>query len=378
MQNYIYIIFWILYFILFFFFRDIIYIWGIYNQIKYFNIILSYLNAFIAIFTIIWIIWILDKYLEKILTIKKQNEQNKYTIIFNEFLIKFINIAKYLIAVYLWIKFIEIPIELNDFFNKAFKVSFIIALLFLSNSVIKAIFKWMTSRKNWDDLSKQVFPMLGKILWVFIWIVWILTVLWNLWYNISALIAWAWVWWIAIALAAQKSIANIFWALSIILNKPFKIWETVRISWFTWDVKKIWLTYLELTDLTWNKILIPNETLISSSIENLTQRENRKTDMIIWVVYETSLEKLKKAIKLVEDLLETYISNQWIESYRVHFDNFWSYSLDIHITYFSLENDDLKLYFKQKEKINLEIKWLFEKNKIEIAFPTQELIIKKS
>jgi MscS family membrane protein len=100
--------------------------------------------------------------------------------------------------------------------------------------------------------------------------------------------------------------------------------------------------------------------------------------MIIWVVYETSLEKLKKAVKLVEDLLETYTSNQWIESYRVHFDNFWSYSLDIHITYFSLENDDLKLYFKQKEKINLEIKWLFEKHKIEIAFPTQELIIKKS
>jgi MscS family membrane protein len=221
--------------------------------------------------------------------------------------------------------------------------------------------------------------MLGKILSVFIWIVWILTVLWNMWYDVSALIAWAWVWWIAIALAAQKSIANIFWALSIILNRPFKIWETVRISWFTWDVKKIGLTYLELTDLTGNKILIPNETLISSWIENLTQRENRKTDIILWVVYETSLEKLTKAIKLVEDLLETYVKSQSIDSlYRVHFDNFWSYSLDIHITYFSLENnDDLKLYFKQKEKINLEIKSLFEKHKIEMAFPTQELIIRK-
>jgi MscS family membrane protein len=191
------------------------------------------------------------------------------------------------------------------------------------------------------------------------------------------LIAWAWVWGIAIALAAQKSIANVFWAISIILNKPFKIGETVRINDFTWDVKKIWITYLELRDLTWNKILIPNETLISSSIENLTQRENRKTDIIIWVVYETSLEQLKKAIKIVENLLENYVKNQWVESYRVYFDNFWSYSLDIKITYFSLENDNLTLYYKQKEKINLEIKWLFEKNKIEIAFPTQELIIRK-
>ncbi len=377
MQNYLYIILWIIYFVLYFFFGDNIYLSSYINQTKYFNLALPYLNAFIAIFTIIWVIWIIDKYLEILLNHKKKDENNKYTIIFNEFLIKFINIAKYLIAVYLWIKFIKIPVELNMFFDKTFKVSFIITLLFLSNSVIKSIFKWMTSRKTWDDLSKQVFPMLGKILSVFIWIVWVLTVLWNLWYDVSALIAWAWVWWIAIALAAQKSIANIFWALSIILNKPFKIWETVRISWFTGDVKKIWLTYLELTDLTGNKILIPNETLISSSIENLTQRENRKTDIIIWVVYETTLDKLKKAIKLIEDLLETYIENLWIESYRVHFDNFWSYSLDIHITYFSLENDDLKLYFKQKEKINLEIKSLFEKHQIEIAFPTQELIIRK-
>ena len=377
MQNYLYIILWIIYFIFFFFLKDFLHLDSYLKQVKYLNITLPYLNAFIAIFTIIWTIWIIDKYLELLLNHKRNTESNRYTIIFNEFLVKFINIAKYLIAVYLWIKFIQIPIELNLFFDKAFKISFIIVLLFLSNWVIKSIFKWMTSKKNWDDLSKQVFPMLWKILWVFIWIVWILTVLWNLWYDVSALIAWAWVWWIAIALAAQKSIANIFWALSIILNRPFKIWETVRINWFTWDIKKIWLTYLELTDLTGNKILIPNETLISSSIENLTQRENRKTDIIIWVVYETTLVKLKKAIKLIEDLLETYIENQWIESYRVHFDNFWSYSLDIHITYFSLENDDLKLYFKQKEKINLEIKSLFEKNQIEIAFPTQELIIRK-
>lgn len=377
MQNYLYTLLWITYFLFFFVSKNHIYLNSYLNQTKYLNIVLPYLNAFIAIFTIIWIIWLVDTYLELILIKKKNSNKSKLAIVFNEFLIKFINIVKYLIAVYLWIKFINIPDNITLYINQAFKVSFIIVFLFLSNWLIKIIFKSMTSKKDWDDLSKQVFPILWWFITVFVWIVWILTILWNLWYDVSALVAWAWVWGIAIALAAQKSIANVFWAISIILNKPFKIWETIRINDFTWDVKKIWITYLELTDLTGNKILIPNETLISSSIENLTQRENRKTDIIIWVVYETSLDKLKKAVKLVEDLLETYIESLWVESYRVYFDNFWSYSLDIHITYFSLENDHITLYYKQKEKINFQIKELFEKHNIIIAFPTQEIIIKK-
>lgn len=378
MQNYLYTLLWITYFIFFFVAKNHIYLNSYLNQTKYLNIVLPYLNAFIAIFTIIWIIWLIDKYLELILTKKKSNNKNKISIIFNEFLIKFINIIKYLIAVYIWIKFINIPENITIYIDQSFKVSFIVVLLFLSNWLIKVFLKSLTSKKEWDDLSKQVFPILWWFITVFIWIVWILTILWNLWYDVSALVAWAWVWGIAIALAAQKSIANVFWAISIILNKPFKIWETIRINDFTWDVKKIWITYLELTDLTGNKILIPNEVLLSSSIENLTQRENRKTDIIIWVVYETNLTKLKKAIELIENLLKKYVTDNWIsDDFRVYFDNFWSYSLDIHITYFSLENEDIKLYFKQKEKINFEIKSLFEKNEIVMAFPTQELIIRK-
>ncbi|NDK07893.1 mechanosensitive ion channel [Candidatus Gracilibacteria bacterium] len=377
MQNYLYTLLGITYFLFFFVSKNHIYLNSYLNQTKYLNIVLPYLNAFIAIFTIIGIIGLVDTYLELILIKKKNSNKSKLAIVFNEFLIKFINIVKYLIAVYLGIKFINIPDNITLYINQAFKVSFIIVFLFLSNGLIKIIFKSMTSKKDGDDLSKQVFPILGGFITVFVWIVGILTILGNLGYDVSALVAGAGVGGIAIALAAQKSIANVFGAISIILNKPFKIGETIRINDFTGDVKKIGITYLELTDLTGNKILIPNETLISSSIENLTQRENRKTDIIIGVVYETSLDKLKKAVKLVEDLLETYIESLGVESYRVYFDNFGSYSLDIHITYFSLENDHITLYYKQKEKINFQIKELFEKHNIIIAFPTQEIIIKK-
>jgi len=75
--------------------------------------------------------------------------------------------------------------------------------------------------------------------------------------------------------------------------------------------------------------------------------------------------------------LETYKLENTIESYRVNFEMFDAFSLNIQVTYFSLINDDYVLFLKQKENINLEIKKLFLKAKIDMAFPTQELIIKK-
>ena len=94
----------------------------------------------------------------------------------------------------------------------------------------------------------------------------------NLWYNVSALITWAWVWWVAIALASQKSVANIFWALNIILNRPFRIWDKIKIWAYSWIVKDIWIIYLKLESDDKTQILIPNETIITATIENLSAK----------------------------------------------------------------------------------------------------------
>ncbi len=342
------------------------------------NEALSYFNAIFWIITFIWIIWLITKRLENILNKIYTKTESKIDDIIAEFFINFLKSAKYIIAIYIWINLAIIPDFLKDILDKIFYISFIFVILVLSSSLINSTFKILERSKKNSDLSKHVFPMIKKTLVVFVWIIWIITIISNLGYNVWALITWAWVWWLALALAAQKSVSNIFWALSIIINKPFKIWELVRIGGFTWVVKEIWLTYLVLRDAWWNKILIPNENLISSAIENLTQRDNRRTDFSIWVIYDTSLIKLQKAMSIIESVLEKYIEEKTIESYRVHFDNFWDFSLNINATYFSLINDEYKAFLKQKENINLEIKEKFEKAKIEMAFPTQEVIVKKA
>lgn len=143
----------------------------------------------------------------------------------------------------------------------------------------------------------------------------------------------------------------------------------------TGTVKDIGLTYITLKDMQWHDVMIPNEVIITSSIENQSRREYRRTDMSLGLIYDTSLENMKLAVSLVEWLLEDYKNREKLQSYRVHFDMFGDFSLNILITYFSFSTDYTE-FIKEKEIINLEIKKLFEENHLEMAFPTTEMIIK--
>gem|GEM_PF-1047616 len=86
---------------------------------------------------------------------------------------------------------------------------------------------------------------------------------------------------------------------------------------------------------------------------------------------------MKEGVKIIEEILEVYKTENGISSYRVNFDAFNAFSLDIQVTYFSLVNKNYVEYLKQKEEINLKIKEQFEKAGLDMAFPTQELILKK-
>lgn len=373
MKNFIFIFIWALYFLWFFVFIDDIkninYSFLKSNIFDYSISIINWIFAFIISFYILKII------INKINTILKNIKWNfKYKKLTFNLILKFLNISKFILSFYLALKIIILPENILLIIDKFFKISFIIAFLILLTDFINSISKELEKKEEKTSIWKQIFPIIDNFLIFFVWIIWIITIISNLWYNVNALITWAWIWWLAIALAAQKTISNIFGALSVIINKPFKIWDFITIWNYTWTVKDISLTYIKLISEKWNEILIPNENIISSSIENLTQRENRREDMTIWVTYDTSLKKLKTRIKIIENILESKKEN--ITNSRVHFASFWDFSLNIECTYFT-NIEDIKAHQKLKEEINLKIKEAFEKEKIEVAFPTQTLYINK-
>lgn len=336
----------------------------------------SYLNALVLVFVLYGVIGIIEEKIGKSLEKWAKKTKNTYDDILVSILMRFIVLSKYLASLYVGFQMVTIPPSVQSIVDIVFDVVFIVVVLILLTSLINSTFGKVAKSYGTSALSKQMFPIIKKILIVFLWIIGGITIIGNLGYNISALVTGAGIGGIAIALAAQKSLSNVFGAISVLVNQPFKIGETIRINGMIGTISDIGFTYLSLTDLAWHTILIPNENLLSASIENLTERSNRRTDFTIGVTYDTSLVKLREAMAIIEKILEGFVEKWEMDSYRVNFDNFGDFSLGISVTYFSLI-DDYSLYLKQKTAINLSIKESFTKAHIDIAFPTQELIIKK-
>jgi len=382
-KNYIFVVLWVTYFVYYFSPQYEYVIEYIKETHKYWELILEYSNAIMAFLTVIWVIWAINRILQIILTRVVSKTHNEIDNVFVDYLIKFIKTNKYFIWLYVFFRFLSLSENYLAYINKTFYIIFLLIFIYFFTSFLNVTFETILIKKTrFKSLNKNLLSFIKKIIIVATWIIWVITVLSNLGYNVTALITWAWIWGLAIALAAQKTLSNVFWAVTVLLTKPFKLWDFVRIDGQMWTVKEMWISHLTMVDREWYYVLIPNEKLISNNIENLTKRETRRTDFSIGLVYETTLAKTKKAVEVVENILQPYTEDteetkKTIENFRVWFDNFWDFSLNIKVTYFSLLNDKYIDYVKQKEEINLKIKDAFKKEKIEMAFPTQEIILKK-
>ncbi len=337
----------------------------IFSSFIFFIFLLGLLGTFIFIF-------------QKILKIiTKKTKTNIDNLIWDE-TIKFLCNIEYVISCYVPLYFVDLNDKAIEYIDKIFlAVLIFFTILFVIHIALVLYDNVILKHKKFGFLNKSLSVFIRKSIIVIIWIFGIMLILSNMGINITGLVAGAWIWGLAFAFAAQKSVANIFGAITILLNKPFVIWDLIAVNWVTWKVKDLSLTYITLIEQNGHQVMVPNETIISSNVENFSVRESRRSDFSLGLVYWTPLEQMKKWVEIVEEILETYKQKEEISSYRVNFDTFWDFSLNINATYFSLVKDDYQLFLKQREEINLKIKEQFEKAGLDMAFPTQELIMKK-
>lgn len=377
-KNYSFLLLGIIYFSFYFYNKNASGFVYFRESITYGTEILSYITAIIWGFTCLGVIGIANRILKNTLETLSKKTENWFDDVLSHFLTRFISVAKYIAAIYIGFSLAILPGYIQDVVEKISSISILIIFLVFLTSFVNLIFqKELILKSKMKAVSKHLLPFINKMIVVFIWVIWAITIIGNLGYDVSALVAGAWIGGLAIALAAQKSLTNVFGAITIMLNKPFKIGDYITLQGHTGTVTDIGLSYLTIRDKMGHQVMIPNENIISSSIENLSVRSNRRTDFSIGLVYGTSLEDMKKWVSIIEDILASYVEQETVSSYRVNFDMFGDFSLNINATYFSLITSDYVEYIKQKEEINLEIKNKFEKAKLDMAFPTQELILKK-
>lgn len=220
--------------------------------------------------------------------------------------------------------------------------------------------------------AEQLFPLLSKLAKAGIVVAAVVLTADNLDIKITSLLAGLSVGGLALGLAAQDTVANLFGALAIFLDKPFHLDDVIRVEGVEGAVESIGLRSTRIRNADGYHVTIPNKTMGNATITNITRRPTIRTEMNLGLTYDTSVEKVKRATAILEEI---YRAHAKTGDLLVSFNKFGDSALNIYVVHV-WNGIDAKEHFAQIQQWNLEIKQRFEAEKIEFAFPTRTVHLK--
>jgi small-conductance mechanosensitive channel len=268
----------------------------------------------------------------------------------------------------------DLPEPLTRFLKSAFGVALVVQSGVWLNA---AISHWLTiyreEKLGVDSASVTTMMAGGFLLRVVLWSLVLLLVLANFGVEIAPLIAGLGVGGIAVALAVQSILSDLFASLSIVLDKPFVIGDFVTVGDLKGHVEQIGLKTTRIRSLTGEQLIFANSDLLSSRIRNYGRMYERRTFFNIGVTYQTGRAQLAKIPELLRGIVEAQAQTRFDRS---HLKEYGDYAIIYETVYYVL-NPDYTVYMDVQQAINLAIHDAFTAEGIEFAYPTQTLFVNK-
>jgi len=299
----------------------------------------------------------------------------------DDFLVELIHRTRsfFLLAISLFLgsRLISLPVSVRSVIDK-----FVIACILIQGAIWgNGLFeRWRERLKGRrreqgeDAASLATLKALGFLVRLALWTTVLLILLDNLGVDITALVAGLGVAGIAVALAVQNILGDLFASMSILLDKPFVIGDLITVDELIGRVEHIGLKTTRVRSLGGEQLIFANSDLLKSRIRNIQRMEERRAVFSFGVVYKTPPEKLAVIPAIVREIIE---SQSFARFERSHFKAFGTFSLDFENVYY-VKSPDFKTYLDVQQAINLALCRRFLEEGIEFAYPTQTILFDSS
>ena len=282
--------------------------------------------------------------------------------------------ALYIILISWAVRLLNMSPRLSGFID--FLTTIVVTILiirFISSTILMFLTRYVRHQSGGEEKVKQLYGIM-VIINVFIWTVGILFLLDNWGKDVTAIIASLGIGGIAIALAAQNIVGDIFNYFVIFFDKPFEVGDFVVIDDKNGVIEYVGLKTTRIKTLSGEQLVFSNSDLTNSRIHNFKKMERRRVVFKIGVVYQTSPAQLKEIQKILTDIVKAQKPTTFD---RAHFLAYGESSLDFEVVYY-VESGDYTLYMDIQQNINLGIYEAFESRGIEIAYPTRTVYITRT
>ena len=230
-------------------------------------------------------------------------------------------------------------------------------------------------RKQGEDATRnRALKGVVSLTKALVWIIGALFLLDNLGFKISTVIAGLGIGGIAIALAAQAILGDLFGYFVILFDRPFEIGDFVIVGDYMGVIERFGIKTTRISSLGGEQIVMSNKDLTDSRVRNYKRMAKRRVVFRLGVTYQTPADRLREIPGIVAEIFRE-IAGATLD--RVHFFSYGDFSLIYEIVYY-VDGNDYTRYMDLQEKANLRIYEEFEKRRIEFAYPTQTLYLTKT
>jgi small-conductance mechanosensitive channel len=254
-------------------------------------------------------------------------------------------------------------------------ITSILITYFILRLVSSVVMMLLTSGVKRREHGEEKIKQLGGLMMIinaFIWILGLVVLLSNWGVEVTPIITGLGIGGIAVALAAQNILGDLFNYFVIFFDRPFEAGDFIIVDDKMGTIEYVGIKTTRLRSLGGEQIIIGNSNLTSSRIHNYKRMARRRVVFSIDVEYGTALGTLRKIPALLKSIVEEH---KMITFDRAHFATYKDWSLRFEVVYFVL-SPDFNIYMDIQQTINFRIYEEFEKQQIAFAFPTQSLVVK--
>ena len=250
----------------------------------------------------------------------------------------------------------------------------VLIISYLTYVVIQSFISWYLqdiAKKTKTRLDDEFLPLLGRLLRIVVFFIAIIIILSHFKVNITGFLATAGVASLAVAFAAQETIANLISGFTILVDKPFRIGDRIQLpSGEIGDVIEVGLRSTKILSFDHNVIVIPNSEVTKAKVVNYSYPNPRfKIRMTLGVAYGSDMEKVKRVIR---EILKAHPDVLDEPAPDIFFVEFGDSSLNLLIVYWI---SDYREKFRIMDEINMEIDKRFREEGIVIPFPQRDIHI---